>query len=308
MMRVAVLCNDRLGLPALQFLAQNRMVQAAATSDRSPEMVAIMQQVSAQAGIPVHVFSKENFEPALLGWLNQHQPDVVLVKTFPFRIPASVLSIPKFGFLNFHYAPLPAFRGSNPLFWMIREGIGDGAVAVHRMDEKFDTGPLLLQQAVQFSPDTTFGMRVTQLGFTGSQITPVLLQGLLNGTLQSTPQPEGKQRWYGRPQPSDFQVMWLSMDATEIKALAKACNPWMKGAHVNYKGWNLAFVDVSVSEQTLPADIPPGTIIKLSPSDGLIIACRHASAIKVEVIYTEEGYFPGHALLGFGLKAGDRFS
>ena len=151
MLRIAILCNDRLGIPALQQLTQNRLVQAVATSDRSPEMMAVMQQVSAQAGIPSQIFTRKNFAVQLTEWLNQHKPDVVLVKTFPFRIPASALSIPKYGFINFHYAPLPAFRGSNPLFWMIKEGMTTGGIAVHQMDEGFDTGPVFLQQAVPFA-------------------------------------------------------------------------------------------------------------------------------------------------------------
>src|SRR6218665_2945865 len=107
-MRIAVLFNDRLGIPALQQLAQGRMIVAAGTSDRSPEMIAIMKQMSAQGGIPSTVFTKKGLEEALTAWLQQHQPDVVLVKTFPYKIPASVLNIPKHSFINFHYAPLPA--------------------------------------------------------------------------------------------------------------------------------------------------------------------------------------------------------
>ena len=305
-MRVVVLCNDRLGLPALQQLVQNRVVQAAATSDRSPEMVAIMQQVSAQGGVPTQVFTKENFEASLLAWLNQHKPDVVLVKTFPFRIPASALTVPKYGFINFHYAPLPAFRGSNPLFWMIKEGVTTGGVAIHRMDEKFDRGPVLMQQEVRFSPDSTFGMCVSQLAMAGAQLTFPLLQALHADKLESTPQTTEKQRWYGRPKPEDFQVAWLRMDASSIKALAKACNPWMKGAHVNYKGWIFTLTDVTVLDKAIPSETLPGTILELSPTLGLIIACLNATVIRADVIYTEEGYFPGQALLQFGLKPGDR--
>src|SRR5688500_68775 len=154
-MRIAVLCNDRLGIPALQQLAQSGLLKAVATSDRSPEMIAIMNQVTKQARVPAEVFTRKNFEADLLTWLEVHRQDAVQVKTFPFRIPGSALSVPKYGFINFHYAPLPEYRGSNPLFWMIRNGVTAGGVTVHRMDEQFDTGPLLLHQPVVFSPEAT---------------------------------------------------------------------------------------------------------------------------------------------------------
>lgn len=307
MMRIAVLCNDRLGIPALQQLVQNRLVQAAATSDRTPEMMAIMQQISAQAGIPSRVFTRKNFSAQLTEWLNEHKPDVVLVKTFPYRIPAAALSIPKYGFINFHYAPLPEFRGSNPLFWMIREGITTGGIAVHQMSEEYDRGPVLLQQAVPFAPDATFGICSTQLAYTGAQLTGQLLQGLLSGNLKPVPQEERQARWYGRPEPKDLFIDWRNMDAAAVNALVKACNPWMKGAPAKNKGWVVCITDASVLKGKASGNILPGTILHLSDEEGLVIVCKDQTLLKAEVIYAEEGFFAGRQLARFGLKAGDRF-
>ncbi len=36
------------------------------------------------------------------------------------------------------------------------------------------------------------------------------------------------------------------------------------------------------------------------------IACADKKAIKLEVIYSEEGYFPGHKMAQFGLRKGDK--
>jgi methionyl-tRNA formyltransferase len=305
-MRIAVLFNDRLGIPALQFLAQNRLLTALGTSDASPEMVAIMQQVSTQAHVPAQVFTRNNFESTLLAWLEQHKPDVVLVKTFPFRIPAGALHIPKHGFINFHYAPLPAYRGSNPLFWMVREGVTVSGVTVHRMNEKFDAGPILLQQAVTFPPDATFGICSTVLAYAGAQLTQLLLGGLQNNTITETPQETPTTRWYGRPEQKDLFISWITMDAQQVKALAKACNPWLKGAPTRFNGWAIGITDASVSDFPVPEGTLPGTILRLSAADGCIIVCKNGTALRADVVYTEEGFFTGSQLLQFGLKEGNR--
>ena len=305
-LRVAVLCNDRLGLPALQQLTQNRLIQAVATSDRSPEMVGIMQLITQQGGVPSTIFSHNNFETALLSWLEEFKPDVVLVKTFPFRIPASALKLPKFGFINFHYAPLPEYRGSNPLFWMIRNGITIGGVAVHRMDEQFDTGPILLQQSVSFPPESSFGLCSTLLGHTGAQLTQQLLFGLKSGTLQENPQDESKQHWYSKPNPIDFVIQWNNMSATSIIALANACNPWLKGAQTRIKGMPVNILNASISELNVVENTLPGTIIQLSINDGLHIACMDSIAIKVHVICLEDGFYGGDQLQKYGFKTGDQ--
>jgi methionyl-tRNA formyltransferase len=304
-MRIAVLCNDRLGIPALQYLVQNGFVTAVGTSDRTPEMIAIMKQVSEQAGIPSQIFTRKNFSNQLNEWLGKHKPDLVLVKTFPFRIPATALSIPKFGFINFHYAPLPEYRGSNPLFWMIKEGITTGGIAVHQMNEEFDSGPILLQQAVPFAPDATFGICSTQLAYAGVQITAQLLNDLQSDKLNPVPQEIKQGRWYGRPGPKDFFIDWKNMNAKEVNALVKACNPWLKGAPTKSKGWVVFITDAVVVELKAPADVLPGTIFQLSPETGFVIVCKDRTLLKAEVIYTEEGFFTGVQLLRFGLKAGD---
>lgn len=305
-MRIAVLCNDRLGLPALQYLAQNRLVQAVATSDRSPEMIAIMKMITQQGGVPSQVFSKKNLEASLTEWLNKYQPDVVLVKTFPFRIPAEALRYPKYGFINFHYAPLPAYRGSNPLFWMIREGMTTGGIAVHRMDENFDTGPILLEQTVAFPPDASFGICSAHLGHAGAQLTAALLQGLQAGSLVEKVQDPAQAHWYGRPAPADFTINWTTMNAMQIKALINACNPWLKGAATRWRGIPLTITDASLPETEVPAGTLPGTVFTLSEKDGLLIACTGGKALRAEVIGLEEGFFGPAKMLQFGMKTGDR--
>lgn len=266
-----------------------------------------MQQVSAQAGIPAQIFTKKDFEAVLNNWLALHKPDVVLVKTFPFRIPASALKIPKHGFINFHYAPLPAWRGSNPLFWMIRKGERAGGIAVHRMDEQFDTGPVLLQMPVAFSPDSTFGMCSTQLAYGGAELTAKLLHGLQTETLSPIPQDNQHAAWYGRPKPADFFIDWKKMNAASVHALVKACNPWLKGAPTRFRGWTVGITDASISTLEVPEGTIPGTILHLDEQEGCVIACEGGTALKADVIYTEEGFFAGSKLIAFGLKAIDQF-
>jgi methionyl-tRNA formyltransferase len=261
-MRIAILCNDRLGLPALQHLLQQQLVVAIGTSDRVGETTLLLKQISTDAHIPFQVFEKNNLEGTLTLWLQQHQPDVVLVKTFPWKISASVLSTPKFGFINFHYAPLPAFRGTNPLFWMIRNRESTGGVTVHQMDEKLDTGDVLLAKEVPIYPEASFGMLIAQLAYTGLELIMPLLQGLVNGTLKPTKQDATKSKWYSQPQPKDLLIDWKTMTSWEVRALVKACNPWQKGAVTRYKGWTFGITDASLSFMAVPAETKAGTLIE----------------------------------------------
>jgi methionyl-tRNA formyltransferase len=305
-MKIAILCNDRLGFPAIHQLIPYRIIVAVGTTNRVPETRIALKHLCDQGAIPLHLFSNKDLEETMTKWLDQYQPDVVLVKTFPFKIPKTVLSVPKYGFINFHYAPLPAFRGSNPLFWMIRNGIKDGGVTIHKMDESFDTGEILLQHPVMITPETNYGLAISQLAATGAALTGNLLQGLLNNSLQSIKQDSSQATWYGRPKVDDLTIKWSEMNASDIYYLVNACNPWNKGAVVRYKGWIFALTDVSVSNFPVPEGTAPGSILRINEQDGLIISCKSNQAIRVNVVYTEEGFFGGFRIRNFGLLLGNQ--
>src|SRR3982750_3554728 len=108
-MRIAILCNDRLALPALDFILSSGMAVAVGMASRASETHSLVKTKCAHAHIPFDGFRKKNFKEDLTAWLDRYAPDVVLVKTFPYLIPAEALMYPKYGFINFHYAPLPAW-------------------------------------------------------------------------------------------------------------------------------------------------------------------------------------------------------
>lgn len=72
--------------------------------------------------------------------------DLVVCYGFSWRLPRPVLQIPRYGVLNVHSSMLPKYRGPAPVLWAIRNGDPHLGVTVHRMDEDFDTGPVLAQQ------------------------------------------------------------------------------------------------------------------------------------------------------------------
>ena len=305
-MRIAVLCNDRLALPALQLLIQNKLVVAVGAPDRQSEFRAVIKNVCNQGGVPLQVFGKKEFESSLANWLQQHQPDVVLVKTFPWKIPGSLLTGPAHGFINFHYAPLPEWRGPSPLFWMIRNRAKEIGVSVHRMDLDLDTGDILLQNRVPLSSELTMGMCTAQLAFMGADLTAQLLQGIHTGSLKPVVQDQTKSGWFARPGAGDVRVNWETMSAEEIRALVKACNPALKGAATSYKGWTFGLTETSLSDHAVPTGTQPGTLLCLDKSKGLVVACHDQKALCVEVLYMEEGFLPGSGLALFGLTPGER--
>lgn len=302
-MRIAILCSGRVAIPALDHLTKKGMVVAVGMPEKITETQVVVRNRCKQDGLPFHLFNKSNLHDSLLDWLHTHKPDVVFVKTFPFLIPAPVLSIPKYGFINFHYAPLPAWRGANPLFWMLRNGEKETAITIHQMSGSYDSGDVLLEARVPIADKINYGILYTQLGYAGMELSSRLIEQLCTGTVQKRKQDHSKAKWYGHPKLADLFINWQAMTAEEISGLIRACNPWHKGAAVRWRGWTFGISYGSVINNSVKAE--PGTILSLDTNMGFIIACKNEKALVVEIVYCEEGFYPGYFMSAFGLQKGN---
>ena len=62
---------------------------------------------------------------------------------YPRKISKSLLSIPKKGFVNYHPAPLPKYKGPTELDDAIKNKETDWGVTVHHMNEEYDSGEII---------------------------------------------------------------------------------------------------------------------------------------------------------------------
>ncbi len=143
--------------------------------------------------------------PMTLSAISFLQPDVACVACFRKRIPAAVLRLPRFGFLNLHPSLLPHYRGPHPLFWMFRNGEVHTGVTIHFMDEELDTGDIVLQAPLDF-PDGVSGEEADRLCATlGGRLMVDVIRALKEGTVERRRQPADGTH-YPSPGADDFKI------------------------------------------------------------------------------------------------------
>jgi methionyl-tRNA formyltransferase len=111
--------------------------------------------------IPLYYVSgkePEQYEQAM----QKSQPDIIIVACFPYLLPAVVFQYPAKGAYNVHPSLLPCYRGPVPLFWQFYLGDPNSGISIHQIDSGFDTGNIVLQQAVHLS-DGISGSEATLL-------------------------------------------------------------------------------------------------------------------------------------------------
>ncbi|GAB3843867.1 methionyl-tRNA formyltransferase [Hymenobacter terrigena] len=257
----------------------------------------------AQAHVVPRTLARANLGPELAEWIAATEAEVVLVLTFPWRIPASVLALPPRGFLNFHFAALPGYRGPEPTFWQLRHGEPAGAVTVHRMAEDFDTGPVLLATPVPIGPNDTHGLHRAQLALAAVGTGRQLLAGLRGEMpLPEQPQNEAAARYWPRAGLADVSIDWQE-PAAAIARLVRAANPWNRGALATLRGQLLRVLVATPRPETVAA--APGTVVLAAPGQVLLVACGGNQVLQLDVLALDEGYFTGGQLAGMGVQAGE---
>lgn len=161
-------------------------------------------QIAWQHHIPTYAVQRLR-SAAVEQWLADQALDVVCVACFPWRIPALLLALPTYGFLNLHPSLLPAYRGPAPLFWQLRDGLQAIGVTAHWMDAAFDTGAIAAQQALRLPEGAASAELDRFCAVTGADLVRQVLQQLEQGVLLQQPQPAGGSQ-HPWPTVADFRL------------------------------------------------------------------------------------------------------
>jgi methionyl-tRNA formyltransferase len=141
--------------------------------------------------------------PETLGQIKAWQPDLVLSIYLNQLIKAELINLPSQGTLNIHPALLPRHRGLFPYFWVIAAGETETGVTIHWVDEKFDTGDLLLQERLTVEPTDTIISLSYKSAVTGAAMLVEAVRLVAAGQPPRRPQPNHNVSYHSWPKPAD---------------------------------------------------------------------------------------------------------
>jgi methionyl-tRNA formyltransferase len=112
------------------------------SASSSAELAALVRRACPGAR---HIHCDDLHAPESLATLRVLAPDLGVVFA-TYRLGREVFSIPRRGCLNLHLGRAPDYRGSSPGFYEMLDGVPEVGVTIHRVSEKLDEGPILLQE------------------------------------------------------------------------------------------------------------------------------------------------------------------
>jgi len=105
-------------------------------------------------------------------------------------LPKVVWQMPEYGTFNLHASLLPNYRGAAPINWTIINGETKTGVSTFFIDEKIDTGDMILQENININPEENAGSLHDKLMLIGSELVLKTVNLIQNGAVKTIPQTE----------------------------------------------------------------------------------------------------------------------
>ena len=105
-------------------------------------------EFSQQHGIPIIYSRQKNI--CLETTLSKQPSDIFLLACYPQFLPQRITSMPTIDCINIHPSILPRYRGSNPIFWQLRNGETATGVTLHQVTDEIDGGSILSTQTLEY--------------------------------------------------------------------------------------------------------------------------------------------------------------
>ncbi|CAL2076940.1 methionyl-tRNA formyltransferase [Tenacibaculum sp. 190524A05c] len=202
--------------------------------------------------------------------------DLQIVVAFRM-LPTVVWKMPKEGTFNLHASLLPEYRGAAPINWAIINGETKTGVTTFFIDDKIDTGEIILKSEIEIKEDEIVGELHDRLMYLGADLVTKTVDLISSGEVKTTKQPELEEKAAPKLFPHNCKVDWTK-SVSEIYNHIRGLNPY-PAAWTNIKnGENeisakIYGVDKELSDHNLKA----GTIVttkkelKVAVKDGYLI-------------------------------------
>jgi len=116
--------------------------------------------------------------------------------------------MPEYGTFNLHASLLPSYRGAAPIHWAIINGEEKTGVTTFFIDEKIDTGHIILQKEIAIHKDEIVGELHDRLMNLGASLVSETVEKIKNNDVTSQKQREIEEKIAPKLFPENCKINW----------------------------------------------------------------------------------------------------
>ncbi|HLT51117.1 MAG TPA: methionyl-tRNA formyltransferase, partial [Arenibacter sp.] len=234
----------------------------------------------------VKIYAKENglllLQPSnlkdgdFLDRLKGLEPDLQVVVAFRM-LPKVVWELPNMGTFNLHASLLPDYRGAAPINWAIINGEKETGATTFFIDDKIDTGEILLQATCPISETDTAGTLHDRLMYLGADLVLKTVKQLETREIRSKKQQEDTHLKPAHKLDRETCKLDWELPARQVYNKIRGLSPFPTAWTILYNGGEEYFLKIyGASMEHLPHNEKIGTVIanknelKVAVVDGYI--------------------------------------
>jgi methionyl-tRNA formyltransferase len=190
-------------------------------------------------------------DEAFLAELKSLEANLQVVVAFRM-LPEAVWKMPKLGTFNLHASLLPQYRGAAPINWAVINGETTTGVTTFFIDDKIDTGAMILKESIAIGPDESAGQLHDRLMDLGKDAVVKTLTLIENGKAETTVQPtDGDVKTAYKLNRENCKIDWAKSGA-EIHNLVRGLSPYPAAWCLfkdNGQEWSVKVYETSFNEE-----------------------------------------------------------
>jgi methionyl-tRNA formyltransferase len=307
-MRIIFMGTPEFAIPSLKILLENQhdVVGVVTAPDKPRGRGQILSPT------PIKEFASERkleiLQPVSLkdkefvGQITALAPDLIVIVAFRI-LPREVFEIPKFGSFNLHASLLPKYRGAAPINWAIMKGESETGVTTFFVQERIDTGSVILQARVKIGEDETAGELHDKLAEVGAEIVLQTVRLIELGKAH----PHSQDEALATPAPKIYKEMckidWAKK-AQEVHNFIRGLSPepcaFTSHGEKTLNVYRTRKTGIKVLHST------PGIVVNRTDTELLIAAGDEALAIEELQVEGRKRMRVEEFLRGYKIEKGDR--
>jgi methionyl-tRNA formyltransferase len=182
----------------------------------------------------------------------------------------------RFELLNVHPSLLPRWRGAAPIERAIMAGDERTGVAVIRVTDELDAGPVALVEPVAIEPGDDYGSLTPRLAELGGELAVRALELRAAGELELTPQSDAEMTYAEKIEPGD-RVLDPGCRALELERAVRALHPHI-GTHLELVSGERLGVTAARAQE---AAAEPGVL--RAEGDAIVLGCAEG-ALRITAV------------------------
>lgn len=271
-MKIVFMGNPEFAVPSLRAIIKGGYeVVAVVTNSDEPQGRGLkvfpppVKTAALELGLPVIQVASLKDEGFVLR-LREIGPDLMVVVAFRI-LPKEIFSIPRLGTFNLHSSLLPKYRGAAPINWAIVKGEEETGVTTFFLDEKMDTGKMILQKRTQIGENETAGELTARLSAIGADAVVETIELIEHGTVSVIDQNNSSATKAPKISKEDCLIDW-NRSAKEVHNFIRGFSP-DPGAYAFLSGKMLKLLKTRLTHEG--TNLPAGKLVVMPGR--FLVAC-----------------------------------